>query len=127
MKFMLLVYSAEESWTEAERQECISESLGICRELAAEGKLLDASPLHSVTTATSVRVRQGKRQIMDGPYAETREQLGGYYVIDVDHVDEAIAIASRLPPAKKGTIEVRPVLHVDGLPAVPAEVQAARR
>ena len=67
------------------------------------------NPLYPVTTATSVRVREGKRQITDGPFAETTEQLGGYYLIDVDDLDEAIAIAGRIPPAKKGTVEVRPL------------------
>lgn len=106
---MLLIYGDENSWTEDERTECMLESMAICDELAAEGKFIASSPLHSVTTATSVQVRNGKRQITDGPFAETTEQLGGYYVIDVDNLDDAIAIASRLPPAKKGTVEIRPL------------------
>lgn len=106
---MLLIYGAENSWTEEERKECMVESMGICDELAAEGKYVASSPLHSVTTATSVRVRDGKRQVTDGPFAETTEQLGGYYIIDVPNLDEAIAIASRIPPAKKGTVEIRPL------------------
>jgi hypothetical protein len=65
-----------------------------------------------VQTATSVRVRQGKRQVTDGPFAETVEQLGGYYIIDVEHLDEAIAIAARIPPAKKGTVEIRPLFDL---------------
>ena len=109
MKYMLLIYSAEEEWTEETRKECMLDSMAICDELAEQGKLIDTSPLHSVSTATSVRVRDGKRQVTDGPFAETSEQLGGYYVIDVDHLDEAISIASRLPPAKKGTVEIRPL------------------
>ncbi len=110
MKYMLLIYGAEDGWTENERKECMLESMGICDELAAEGKWTASSPLYSVTTATCVRVRNGQRQVTDGPYAETTEQLGGYYVIDVADYDEAIAIASRLPPAKKGAVEVRPLL-----------------
>lgn len=109
MKYMLLIYSSEENWDEAERKNCMLESMGICDELEKEGKVVSASPLHSVTTATSVRVRDNKRQVTDGPFAETREQLGGYYIIDVDDLDEAIAIAERLPPAKKGTVEIRPL------------------
>ncbi|QDV68949.1 YCII-related domain protein [Rosistilla carotiformis] len=109
MKYMLLIYGSEESWTEAERKACMVESMGITDELAKSGKWIASSPLHSVTTATSVRVREGKRQVTDGPFAETTEQLGGYYIIDVDDLDEAIAIASRLPPAKKGTVEIRPL------------------
>ena len=89
MKYMLLIYSAESGWNEPEREACMLTSLGVCEELAAQGKFIAASPLHSVMTATSVRVRDGKPLITDGPFAETTEQLGGYYVIDVDNLDEA--------------------------------------
>lgn len=109
MKYMLLIYGAENCWTEQEREECIIESMAISDELKNDGKLIASSPLHSVTTATSIRVRDGKSQITDGPFAETTEQLGGYYLIDVDNLDEAIDIANRLPPAKKGTVEIRPL------------------
>ncbi len=106
---MLLIYGAEDAWTEKEREECMVESMAICDELEKEGKWIASSPLHSVNRATSLRIRDGKRQITDGPFAETTEQLGGYYIIDVDDLDEAIAISSRLPPAKKGTVEIRPL------------------
>ena len=109
MRYMLLIYGAEGSWTEDERRECMLESMAICDELEKQGKWIDASPLHSVRTATSLRVRDGRRQITDGPFAETTEQLGGYYILDVENLDEAIEIASRLPPAKKGTVEIRPL------------------
>lgn len=109
MKYMLLIYGAEDAWTEEEREHCMLESMAICDELEAQGKWVASSPLHSVQSATSLRIRDGKRQITDGPFAETSEQLGGYYIIDVEHLDEAIAIASRLPPAKKGTVEIRPL------------------
>ncbi|MCC6507672.1 MAG: YciI family protein [Pirellulaceae bacterium] len=112
MKYMLLIYGAEESWTEQEREACMIESMGICKELENQGKWIASSPLHSVQTATSVRIRDGRRQITDGPFAETAEQLGGYYIIDVDDLDEAIAIASRIPPAKKGTVEIRPIFDL---------------
>jgi len=128
MKYMLLVYGAENSWTEDERRECMLESMAICDELAAQGKWLASSPLHSVTTATCVRVRDGQRQVTDGPFAETTEQLGGYYIIDVDNADEAISIASRLPPAKKGTIEIRPLLPLPkplALPEVTSDLLTA--
>jgi hypothetical protein len=115
MKYMLLMYGAETCWTEQQRKECMIESMGICEELAKQGKFVAASPLHSVTTATSLRMRDGKRLITDGPFAETTEQLGGYYIIDVENLDEALAIASRLPPAKKGTVEIRPIFDVSGL------------
>lgn len=117
MKYMLLIYGAESCWTEEEREACMIESMKISEELEKQGKWISASPLHSVTTATSVRVRDGKQQITDGPFAETTEQLGGYYIIDVDDLDEAIKIAARLPPAKKGTVEIRPLLPLPQLPA----------
>ena len=116
MKYMLLIYTREDFWTEDERKECMIESMAICKELEAEGKWIASSPLHSVETATSVRVREGRRQITDGPFAETTEQLGGYYLIDVENLDEAIAIAARIPPAKKGTVEIRPVYPLPELP-----------
>lgn len=109
MKYMLLIYGAESCWTEEQRRECMLESMAICDDLASQGKLIASSPLHSVTTATSVRVRDGKRHVTDGPFAETAEQLGGYYVLDVDSLDDAIAVAERLPPATKGTVEIRPL------------------
>ena len=116
MKYMLLVYSDEQAWEETEREQCYHDSAQLARELHASGKCLDASPLHPVSTATSVRVRGGKRLVTDGPFAETREQLGGYYLIDAKDLDEAIEIAARIPGAGKGTIEVRPVLAIPGLP-----------
>ena len=116
MKYMLLIYGSEDSWTDDERQSCMIESMGISKELEKQGKWIASSPLHSVTTATSVRVRDGQKQITDGPFAETTEQLGGYYIIDVDHLDEAIEISSRLPPAKKGTVEIRPLFDLPEIP-----------
>ncbi|MAT14028.1 MAG: hypothetical protein CMJ46_02015 [Planctomyces sp.] len=109
MKYMLLVYGAEEGWTEEERHQCMLDSMAICEELDQQGKWIASSPLHPVTTATSVRVRNGNRQVTDGPFAETTEQLGGYYIIDVENLDEAIEIAGRIPPAKIGTVEIRPL------------------
>lgn len=116
MKYMFLMYSPENAWTPDEWKQCVETSMGICQELAAQGQLLSAAPLHPVTTGATVRVRDGKRLVTAGPFAETTEQLGGYYLIDVDNLDEAIAIASRLPPAKKGTVEIRPLLPLSGLP-----------
>jgi hypothetical protein len=116
MKYMLLVYLNEQAMNDAERQECYVEAAQLCHDLNAKGQYLAASPLHPVATATSVRVRGGKRLVTDGPFAETREQLGGYYLIDAKDLDEAIAIAARIPPARKGTIEIRPVMEIPGLP-----------
>jgi hypothetical protein len=120
MKYMLLIYSAENGWTEEEREQCMRKSMAVCDELEATGQWIASSPLHSVTTATCVRVRQGHIQVTDGPFAETTEQLGGYYVIDVTDRDEAIAIASRLPPAMKGTVEIRPLLPLPESLSLPA-------
>lgn len=106
---MLLIYGKESTWTEQEREDCMLESMAICDELERQGKWIASSPLYPVSSATSIRVREGKRQVTDGPFAETTEQLGGYYIIDVEDLDEAIAIAERLPPAKKGTVEIRPI------------------
>lgn len=116
MKYMLLIYSPENGWTKEEWTDCVVESSFICHQLAAKGQYLAASPLHPVATATTVRVREGQPLITTGPYAETVEQLGGYYIIDVDNLDDAMAIASSLPPAKKGTVEIRPLLEIEGLP-----------
>lgn len=114
---MLLVYLAEDAMSEAERDRCYVDSAEVARDLSREGKYISASPLHPVATATSVRVREGKRLVTDGPFAETREQLGGYYLIDAHDLDEAMKIAERIPGAKYGTIEIRPVLEISGLPA----------
>lgn len=125
MKYLLLVYMNEQAMTEAERESCYAESAQLARELDGRGQYVDASPLHPVATATSVRVREGKPIVTDGPFAETREQLGGYYLVDVADLDEAIAIARRIPPARKGTIEIRPVMDLAGLPRTPPCAQPA--
>ena len=116
MKYLMLMYGAETGWTDAERRDCMAESLGVCDELAAQGKLLSVSPLQPVATAATVRVRAGRALVTDGPFAETTEQLGGYFLVELADLDEAIAVAGRLPPARKGTAEIRPVLALDGLP-----------
>ena len=116
MKYMLLVYLDEQAMSESEREHCYVESAQLARELNSSGQYLDASPLYPVSTATSVRVRDSKRLVTDGPFAETREQLGGYYLIDATDLDEAIRIAGRIPPARLGTVEIRPVLEIGGLP-----------
>ena len=102
--------------TDDERLHCYVESAQLTQDLNAKGQYVAAGPLHSVSTATSVRVREGKRLVTDGPFAETREQLGGYYLIDANDLDEAMSIAERIPVAKVGTIEIRPVLEIKGLP-----------
>lgn len=117
MKYMLLVYLDENSLSEEERNHCYVESAELACDLSAQGKYISAGPLHPTITATSLRVRDGRRLVTDGPFAETREQLGGYYLIDANDLDEALKIAERIPVAKHGTIEIRPVLEISGLPA----------
>jgi len=116
MKYMLLIYADENAWTNEEREHCFVESTQLTHQLNSQGKYLGASPLHPVATATSVRVRDGKRLVTDGPFAETREQLGGYFLVEARDLNEAIEIAGRIPGARKGTVEVRPVLELSGLP-----------
>lgn len=116
MKYMLLIYGSEQVWTEEERHQCYQESTQLCHELMKTRQFIDASPLQSVATATSVQVRQGQRLVTDGPFAETREQLGGYFMIEAKNLDEAIEIAGRIPGARKGTVEIRPVVELPNLP-----------
>jgi hypothetical protein len=116
MKYMLLIYADEQTWTEAERERCYEESTELAHTLKSKGQFLATSPLQPVSTATSVQVRGGQRLVTDGPFAETREQLGGFFLIDAKDLDEAIGIAGRVPGARKGTVEIRPVLELPGLP-----------
>ncbi len=116
MKYMLLIYQDEQVLDETERQACYVESTQLAHDLKTSGQYLGTNPLHPVASATNVRVRDGKRLVTDGPFAETREQLGGYFLIDAKDLDEAIGIAARIPGARKGTVEIRPVLEIQGLP-----------
>jgi len=116
MKYMLLVYGDESALSEGEREDCYAESTALAHQIKANGQYLGASPLHRTSMATSVRVRDGKRIVTDGHFAETREQLGGYYLIEAKDLDEAIGIAGRIPGARWGTIEIRPVVDLTGLP-----------
>jgi len=116
MKYMLFIYTEENSYAHGEREQCHAESTALAHELQQQGKLRGVSPLHPVSAATSVRIRNGKRQGTDGPFAETREHLGDYFLDKVANLDEAIDIAARIPGAKKGTVEIRPVLEIAGLP-----------
>lgn len=117
MNYMLLAYSPEGTWTREEWLACTAASAGICEELRALGRFHAAAPLHPVATAASVRVRGGETLVTAGPFAETTEQLGGFFLIAVPSLDDAIAVAARLPSAQKGTVEIRPVQALDGLPA----------
>ena len=104
MKYLCLVYLSPEHWNSATDDQCFA-----CGEnLRQKGQLLGGSPLHPTHTATTVRVRNGQLSITDGPFAETKEQLAGFYMIDARDLNEAIQIASKIPPAQFGSIEVRP-------------------
>ncbi|HEY3331034.1 MAG TPA: YciI family protein [Capsulimonadaceae bacterium] len=116
MKYMLLVYLDERAIDDCFREKCYDESVQLTHELKESGQYLGASPLHPVSTATTVRVRDGKRLVTDGPFAETHEQLGGYFLIDANNLDDAINVAGRIPGARRGTVEVRPVVELTGLP-----------
>lgn len=119
MRYMLLCYDDPDFWEqagEAAHNEAIQEAVQLTHRMNSKGQYLTAAPLHPVSTATSVRVRDGKRLVTDGPFAETREILGGFYLIDVPDLDEAIRIAEQHPGARVGTVEIRPVREIDGLP-----------
>jgi hypothetical protein len=119
MKYLLLTYLDEQAWAnlaQAEQQKIMSECAPHVEKLISSGKFLGGAPLQPTSTATSVRIRDGKSQITDGPFAETKEQLGGYTLIDVANLDEAIAVASGfLGKRSMSTIEIRPVVELSGL------------
>jgi hypothetical protein len=116
MKYMLLIYLDENGLSQADRDQCYAESTQYAHHLNANGQFLATAPLHPTSTATSVRVRDGKRVVTDGPFAETREQLGGFFLIDAKNLDEAIDIAGQIPAGRWGTVEIRPVVEIPDLP-----------
>jgi hypothetical protein len=116
MKYMLLIYGDEQALDDAKLQQCYADSAQVAHGLKTSGQYLAAAPLHTTKTATSVRVRDGKRLVTDGPFAETREQLGGYFLVEAQDMDAAIQIAERIPGARFGTVEVRPVIEIPDLP-----------
>jgi len=116
MKYMLLIYYDEQALSETEREQCFGESTQLAHELNANRQYLGANPLHPTAMATSVRVRHNKRIVTDGPFAETHEQLGGYFLIEAKDLDEGISIAARIPMVHTGTVEIRPVVELPGLP-----------
>jgi len=114
---MLLIYDDERLWqtlSEAERGAIFQEYGAVTEELRASGAFVAGDPLQPTSTATTVRLRDGDQLVTDGPFAETKEQLGGYYVVEADSLDEALAIAARLPSARLGSIEVRPIMAMNG-------------
>jgi hypothetical protein len=119
MKFMLLCYDDEAAWQKvgkAALDAAMQEAVALAKELQSKGQFVTAAPLEASTSAKSVRVRDGKPLVTDGPFAETREVLGGFYIIDVANLDEAIAVAARHPGQRYGGVEIRPVLELAGLP-----------
>jgi hypothetical protein len=114
MKYLLLIYNNEQSWnaiTEGERQQIYGEYRKLRDELLSSGRFVTGSQLQPISTATSVRVRDGKELVTDGPFAETHEQLAGYFLVEAENLDEATSIAARIPSAKTGTVEVRPLVE----------------
>ena len=119
MKYMLLCYDDPQFWERGGKDAlgaAMQEAVRLTHELDATGQYLMAAPLEPDSRTTSVRVRDGRRLVTDGPFAEAREVVGGFYVIDVNDLDEAIAIAARHPGARAGTVQVRPLVELEGLP-----------
>jgi hypothetical protein len=114
MKYMLLIYDNERAWaklSESEQGKIYGEYMQFTQDIKASRNYLASSQLHPIATASSVRVRDGKELVTDGPFAETHEQLGGYYLIEAKDLDEATSIAARVPSARMGTVEVRPIVE----------------
>ncbi|HET8781282.1 MAG TPA: YciI family protein [Pyrinomonadaceae bacterium] len=119
MKYLLLIHHVDESEIEeGYRVQLLNESIQFCHELNKNGQYIHASPLHPSSETISVTVRDGKRLVTDGPFAETREQIGGYFMVEANSMEEAVEIAGRIPSAAIGTVEVRPVRAIEGLPEV---------
>jgi hypothetical protein len=119
MKFLLIVHHDEEAFEKIEketRQQLLAESITLTHQLHANGQYVSASPLHPAATAVIVRVREGRPLVTDGPFIETREQIAGYFLVDAKDLKEAINIATRVPGARIGTVEVRPLREIEGLP-----------
>jgi hypothetical protein len=116
MQYLLLIYDAEKIWEtmpEAERGKNFAEYMKFTQDVKASGNYIAGDALQPVRTATTIRVRDGKTTSTDGPFAETREQLGGYYLIEAKDLDEATKIAARIPSARFGSIEIRPIMRFD--------------
>ena len=121
MQYLLLIHSDENTWSamsEQDRAELIQEYGAFTAALRDSGAYVGGNQLQPASTAATVRVRDGEEVVTDGPFAETKEQLGGYYLIDVESLDEALEWAAKIPSARTGSIEVRPLVPV------PAEVPA---
>ncbi len=126
MTYMLLIYLDENALSESQRSQCYAESAGYARQLHETGQYIAAAPLYPTATATSVRTLGGKPVITDGPFAETREQLGGFFLVNAENLDKAIEIAKQIPAGRWGTVEIRPVLEISGLPAGGVDLAGSR-
>jgi hypothetical protein len=116
MKYILLIYQEENSRNATTHEACEREARTLIQELTSKGQYLGAAPLHPTSTATSVRIRNGKPLVTDGPFAETHEQLGGFYLIDTTNLDEAIEIARQIAGSHSGTVEIRPIREISEMP-----------
>ncbi len=120
MHYLLLIYGSEKAWAEMPKDKLTAmygEYFAFTEDLKQKGSYIGGNPLQPTSTATTVRVRDGKRSVTDGPFAETKEQLGGYYLVEAKDLDEATEIASRIPGARVGSIEVRPIQSIGAPPA----------
>jgi hypothetical protein len=120
MQYMLLIYDDEKLWASMPKEQSdqlFGEYMAFTDHVKSSGHLIAGDALQEVKTATTLRLRDGKQLVTDGPFAETKEQLGGYYLIEAKNLDEAIAIAARIPSAKVGSIEIRPIMKFDMPPA----------
>lgn len=120
MKYLLLVHHTEETFNkipEGNRKDMLAESIQLCHQLDGNGQYVHAAPLQPAATAVMVQVREGKSLVTDGPFIETREQIAGYFLINARDLNEAVIIAGRVPGARIGTVEVRPLIEVSRLPS----------
>lgn len=109
MKYLCLIYLSQENWNACSDAECFE----YAKQVMQSGKMIAAEPLYAIDTATTMRVRNGQMTMTDGPFAETKEHLAGFYLIDAKDLNDAVNIAAKIPPAKHGSIEVRPVRELD--------------
>ena len=129
MQYLLMLYVNEAAWpklTKAEQEQGMAAYMAYTEALTKAGALVRGNRLRPSAAATTVRIANGKSQVLDGPYADSKEQLGGYYIIDVASLDEAIAVAGRHPGARLGTVEIRPIMELPNLPITPGSAQSAR-
>ena len=116
MRYALLIYASEQDWatqSEEESQAVNQEYMAFTKDIIDRGLMKGGEALQPTSTATTVRVRNGETLTTDGPFAETKDQLGGFYLVDCKDLDEAIEVAARIPDARRGSIEVRPIMEID--------------